>query len=90
VPKTQGQVWDLAVIDQQLFCGHNNGTLLIEKNQAQLISDITGGWTIKKLKVTPIGWFKELIRDYAFTKNKQMAHGYLTTHSKILEARLRR
>jgi hypothetical protein len=34
VPKTQGQVWDLAVIDQQLFCGHNNGTLLIEKNQA--------------------------------------------------------
>lgn len=53
VPKTQGQVWDLAVIDQQLFCGHNNGTLLIEKNQARLISDITGGWTIKKLKSNP-------------------------------------
>lgn len=53
IPNTQGQVWDLEVIDNQLICGHNNGTFLIENNQANLISKITGGWVIKKLKTNP-------------------------------------
>ncbi len=53
VPKTQGQVWDLAVIDGQLLCGHNTGTFLIEDTQARLISAITGGWVIKKLRKHP-------------------------------------
>lgn len=53
VPRTQGQVWDLSVIDNQLFCGHNNGTFLINKNKAIQVSDITGGWTIKKLRSNP-------------------------------------
>ena len=44
---TQGQAWDLQVIDNQLFCGHNAGTFLIQKNNAlQKISDITGGWQL--------------------------------------------
>lgn len=53
VPKTQGQVWDLEVIDNQLLCGHNNGTFLIENNQATQISNITGGWVIKKMQKHP-------------------------------------
>lgn len=53
VPKTQGQVWDLEVIDNQLLCGHNNGTFLIENNQASQISNVTGGWVIKKMHKHP-------------------------------------
>lgn len=53
VPKTQGQVWDLEVIDSQLLCGHNNGTFLIENKQATQISNITGGWVIKKMQKHP-------------------------------------
>jgi ligand-binding sensor domain-containing protein/DNA-binding CsgD family transcriptional regulator len=42
---TQGQVWDLKVMDGQLFCGHNAGTFIIDNNNSILkISDITGGW----------------------------------------------
>ena len=53
ISNTQGQVWDLEVIDNQLLCGHNSGTFLIENNQANLISRITGGYVIKKLKSNP-------------------------------------
>lgn len=42
---TQGQVWNLQVFDNQLVCGHNIGTFIIEKNNvARKISDVTGGW----------------------------------------------
>ena len=46
---SQGQVWDLKIIDNQLFCGHNNGTYLVENKTIKLISNFTGGWTIKKI-----------------------------------------
>ena len=42
---TQGQVWTLVVIDDQLFCGHNNGTFLISGQTARRISDMPGGWS---------------------------------------------
>ncbi len=41
---TQGQVWQLQVFDNQLFCGHNSGTFLIANHQVRKISDVTGGW----------------------------------------------
>ncbi|GAB4027129.1 ligand-binding sensor domain-containing protein [Spirosoma gilvum] len=53
IPGTQGQVWDLAVVDNQLLCGHNKGTFRIEGAQAQLISTITGGWVLGRLKKYP-------------------------------------
>ncbi len=46
VENSQGQVWDLYVHEGQLFCGHNNGTYLIEENKAKLISEIKGGWLL--------------------------------------------
>ncbi|WP_040279540.1 helix-turn-helix and ligand-binding sensor domain-containing protein [Psychroserpens damuponensis] len=46
---SQGQVWDLKIIEGQLFCGHNEGTFIVEKDKLTLISNYTGGWTIKKL-----------------------------------------
>ena len=46
---TEGQVWILTKINDELFCGHNKGTFLINTNKAQLISDIQGTWNIKKI-----------------------------------------
>ena len=49
IENSQGQVWDLKQINGQLFCGHNNGTYIIENHKLNLISNFTGGWTIKKV-----------------------------------------
>ncbi len=42
---TQGQVWDLKVIDNQLLIGHNSGSFMLNNsNQLSKISEVTGGW----------------------------------------------
>lgn len=48
IPGTNGQVWSLQVIGNIPFMGHNNGTYLIEGQQAKRISDHLGTWTVKK------------------------------------------
>ncbi|QQS96554.1 ligand-binding sensor domain-containing protein [Sphingobacterium spiritivorum] len=50
VPQSQGQVWDLSVIDGELICGHNDGTFKVSGQQFVKISDMTGGWVIKQIK----------------------------------------
>ncbi|HSG68151.1 MAG TPA: triple tyrosine motif-containing protein [Bacteroidales bacterium] len=45
IPGTQGQVWELKVIDGTLFCGHNSGIYIIEGTSARKVSDVQGGWT---------------------------------------------
>ncbi|MNK49415.1 bacterial transduction protein [compost metagenome] len=49
IPQSQGQVWDLSLIDGQLLCGHNDGTFSVKDNNIEKVSSISGGWTIKKL-----------------------------------------
>ncbi|PTM12738.1 MAG: hypothetical protein DA408_09570 [Bacteroidetes bacterium] len=46
VAGTQGQVWELRIIDNQLLCGHNNGTYRIAQRRATLVSPVTGGWQL--------------------------------------------
>jgi DNA-binding CsgD family transcriptional regulator len=53
VPGSQGQVWNLSVQDGQLLCGHNEGTYLITGDKMNKISDVKGGWVIKKLHSNP-------------------------------------
>jgi DNA-binding CsgD family transcriptional regulator len=45
---TQGQVWCLEQFDDQILCGHNDGTFLLDGSVARKISGITGGWSIRK------------------------------------------
>jgi hypothetical protein len=45
---TEGQVWNLTVIDGTLFCGHNFGCFEIEGFDARKISDIRGYWEFLK------------------------------------------
>ena len=53
IPNSQGQVWDLSVIDDQLISGQNEGTFKVNDDKLEKISDFSGGWTIKKLKSNP-------------------------------------
>ncbi len=46
---TQGQVWCLTKIDDQLFCGHHSGTYMIDGGSVQRVSSIQGTWNIKKI-----------------------------------------
>lgn len=48
---SQGQVWQLKVIDGTLFCGHTNGTYTITDNTLKLISGISGGYMLQKMMV---------------------------------------
>jgi ligand-binding sensor domain-containing protein/DNA-binding CsgD family transcriptional regulator len=44
VPGTEGQVWNLQVVNGELFCAHNFGAFLVEGNTARKISDHSGYW----------------------------------------------
>ena len=44
VENTTGQVWSLKIFDDQLFCGHNTGTFIIQGDKAVQISEEEGGW----------------------------------------------
>lgn len=49
IPGLTGQVWDLKNIDGEIICGHTSGTYRISGNKADRISDITGGFEIRKI-----------------------------------------
>ena len=54
VQGTNGQVWNLKVIDNELFCGHDRGTLLIKNQKLQYsISQSPGTWDFKYLSKNP-------------------------------------
>ena len=48
---SQGQVWQLKVIDGSLFCGHTSGTYLIEQNTFKQVFSVSGGYMLQKLLV---------------------------------------
>jgi len=48
IPGSQGQVWDLSMQDGKLLCGHNDGTFQVDGGTIHKISNVSGGWTIKK------------------------------------------
>ena len=53
IQNTKGQVWSLVEINNQLFCGHNSGTFLIDGDKAELIVNIEGTWDIKPIENYP-------------------------------------
>lgn len=49
---TEGQVWNLSLIDNTLFCGHHLGVFEIIGTSARRISTVPGGWSFLKLNTT--------------------------------------
>lgn len=50
---TQGQVWSLDKINDQLFCAHNNGTFLVLNDQVKRITESDGSWKVKLVDAYP-------------------------------------
>jgi len=48
INNSQGQVWELKLVDGNLLCGHTDGTFLVKGNTLKQISGISGGYTIQK------------------------------------------
>jgi len=46
---SQGQVWFLKIIDNNLYCGLNDGTYYIENHQLKQISNVNGGYNLSKV-----------------------------------------
>jgi DNA-binding CsgD family transcriptional regulator/ligand-binding sensor domain-containing protein len=53
VENTAEQVWSLDIFDDQLICGHNSGTFLIQNDRAVNISEEEGAWKYIRLKENP-------------------------------------
>lgn len=49
IPNSQGQVWELALFDGVLFCGHNTGTFQVISDKIVKLCSQSGGWTIKRM-----------------------------------------
>jgi len=72
VPNSQGQVWDLSRIDNQLICGHNDGTFSVLGDKIEKLSSINGGWTLKKLTSSPNHLIQGTYNGLSiYTKNSQ-------------------
>lgn len=50
VDGTEGQVWRLKEINNQLVCAHNFGAFIIDEYKAHLMDDKSGTWTFVQLK----------------------------------------
>ena len=48
IPETSGQVWNLQIIQNTLFCGHDKGTFVINKRKAVKIGSVGGAWIFKE------------------------------------------
>ena len=50
---TQGQVWNLKIIDETLFCAHHTGTFIVNDTKVVKIANIPGTWDVSKLHENP-------------------------------------
>lgn len=53
VAGTQGQVWNLQVVNNTLFCGHHKGTFSINDRSAQLVANVPGTWNFSAVENQP-------------------------------------
>ncbi|GGH17696.1 transcriptional regulator [Sphingobacterium alkalisoli] len=52
IPNSNGQVWTLSIVGNELICGHNNGTFKVENDNLIQISTVTGGWIFSSIEGT--------------------------------------
>lgn len=53
IKNTQGQVWTLNEVNEQLLMGHHEGSFNIYEENATQISNINGAWVFQSLKSNP-------------------------------------
>lgn len=86
IEKTKGQVWNLYVYDETLFCGHNQGTFIISDNKAEKISDEIGAWMFIETELPNKiigGTYTSLI---SFNKDKSNSWSFGKKYEKLHES----
>ena len=53
IPGTQGQVWNLSVVNNVLFCGHHRGTFLVNGTDVVQLATIPGTWRFSAVENQP-------------------------------------
>ncbi|GLB47688.1 triple tyrosine motif-containing protein [Neptunitalea lumnitzerae] len=53
ISNTKGQVWSLFVYNNQLFCGHDSGTFLVDDTTATRIFSESGTWKFETITEKP-------------------------------------
>ncbi|WP_027137592.1 helix-turn-helix and ligand-binding sensor domain-containing protein [Gaetbulibacter saemankumensis] len=83
IANSQGQIWDLKIVHGQLFCGHNDGTYVVDNYKLKKISNYTGGWVIEKVPESPNiyiqGSYAGLIKYEYFNGEWKVTHVQGTT-----------
>ncbi|GAA4271211.1 triple tyrosine motif-containing protein [Aquimarina gracilis] len=49
VTGVEGQIWNLSILNDQLFIGAHNGSYILQNNNAVPISNIKGGWNFNTI-----------------------------------------
>ena len=49
VEGTNGQVWSLQSLNDEIFIGHNNGTFVVTEGTAEKIAEHLGTWTVRSI-----------------------------------------
>ena len=91
IENTQGQVWTLAKIGDDLFCGHDRGAFLVQGGKAALISSTRGVWRFKQYPGDPTIIFfgnytgiNTLVKEKGQWRNKNKLTGF-TISSRFFE-----
>lgn len=50
---TEGQVWSLKKIGNDVFCGHDKGTFIVKNENVLKVADPTGTWQLKQIENNP-------------------------------------
>ncbi|MEI6683911.1 MAG: two-component regulator propeller domain-containing protein [Bacteroidota bacterium] len=48
--KSQGQVWEMKILNGTLFCGHTTGTYMVEGKTLKQICAVSGGYLLKQIE----------------------------------------
>lgn len=70
VPGTQGQIWDMKVIDDRLFVNHNSGTTEISGDQVKQISSVSGSLSITENPMKPNSLVQSTYSNLVFYKKE--------------------
>jgi DNA-binding CsgD family transcriptional regulator len=68
---TTGQAWNIQVIDEELFCAHNRGLLLIAGGKVIKSLDAKGYWGVKKIPNQPNLFIASQYNGFAVFEKKQ-------------------
>ncbi len=82
VPGTEGQVWTLLKMDDELLIGHDKGHFMLKDNRLRPVGGPVGVWTAVRYKdflltgtYNGIAIFKKSNKDWVFQKNMDLILG---------------